>query len=102
MAASPTAPVRLHRGGRAVLRRSGSALAARTFDKANAEANRIMKAVCKAAIDYSVSVGITIDFIGWAETFTFDKDVQEAVNRRYIASQDQAVAASLAPYADTI
>jgi hypothetical protein len=37
-----------------------------------------------------------------ADTFTFDPAVQEAVNRRYIASQDLAIAALLAPYAATI
>jgi len=77
-------------------------IAARTFDKANTEANQIMDAVHKGASDYFAGVGITLDFIGWADTFTFDKDVQDAVNRRYVATQDQAIAAALAPYADTI
>ncbi len=61
-----------------------------------------MESVRKAATDYFASVGITMGLIGWADRFTFDKDVQDAVNWRYIASQDQAVAALLAPYADTI
>jgi hypothetical protein len=74
----------------------------RTFDKANEEANGIMAAVQKAATDYFASVGVTLDFIGWANTFEFDKEVQDAVNRRYIATQDQAIASALAPYADTI
>jgi hypothetical protein len=77
-------------------------IAGRSFDKANEEANQIMGAVGKAATDYFASVGITLDFIGWADTFTFDAAVQDAVNRRYIASQDQAIAAALAPYASTI
>ena len=77
-------------------------IASRSFDKANEEANQIMGAVGKAATDYFASVGITLDFIGWADTFTFDPVVQDAVNRRYIASQDQAIAAELAPYASTI
>ena len=77
-------------------------IAGRSFDKANEEANQIMDAVGKAAADYFASVGITLDFIGWADTFTFDPVVQDAVNRRYIASQDQAIAAELAPYASTI
>ena len=77
-------------------------IASRSFDKANEEANQIMGAVGKAATDYFASVGITLDFIGWADTFTFDPAVQDAVNRRYVASQDQAIAAALAPYASTI
>ena len=77
-------------------------IAGRSFDQANAEANQIMQAVSKDATDYFAAVGITLDFIGWADTFTFDPAVQDAVDRRYIASQDQAIAAELAPYASTI
>jgi len=77
-------------------------IAARTFDKANAEANQIMDSVSKKANEYFASVGITLDFIGWADTFSFDKDVQDSVNRRYIATQDKEIATALAPYADTI
>jgi hypothetical protein len=77
-------------------------ISARTLDKANAEANQIIDMVRKGAADYFAAVGVTLDFIGWADTFTFDKEVQDAVNRRYIANQDQAIATELAPYADTI
>jgi hypothetical protein len=77
-------------------------IAGRSFDKDNEEANQIMETVGKAAAEYFGAVGITLDFIGWADTFTFDHPVQEAVNRRYIATQDQAIAALLAPYASTI
>jgi hypothetical protein len=77
-------------------------IASRTFDKANEQAVQVMEAVKQKASDYFAAVGITLDFIGWADTFTFGHDVQQAVNRRYIASQDQAVAAALAPYTATI
>ncbi len=77
-------------------------ITSRTFDKANEEAVKIMESVKQKANDYFAAVGITLDFIGWADTFTFDHDVQAAVNRRYISTQDQAVAAALAPYAATI
>jgi hypothetical protein len=73
-------------------------IAGRSFD----EANEIMVAVGKIAADYFGAVGITLDFIGRADTSTFDRPVQEAVNRRYIATQDQAIAALLTPYAATI
>jgi hypothetical protein len=79
-----------------------SELSGRSFDKANAEANAIMASVQKAATEYFATVGITLDFIGWADTFTFDDSVQAAVNRRYIAKIDQENAALLAPYAATI
>ncbi len=77
-------------------------IASRTFDKANEEAVKIMDSVKTKASEYFAAVGITLDFVGWADTFTFDPQVQEAVNRRYIASQDQAIAALLAPHAPTI
>jgi hypothetical protein len=77
-------------------------ITSRTFDQANADAVKIMEGVKQKATEYFASVGITLDFIGWADTFTFDPAVQEAVNRRYIATQDQAIAAMLAPHAATI
>ena len=77
-------------------------ISGRSFDKTNEEANLIMDNVKKAGADYFASVGITLDFIGWADTFTFGKDVQAAVNRKYIATVDAANAALLAPYAGTI
>jgi len=77
-------------------------ITARSFDKANEEAVQVMTAVKQKAAAYFAEVGITLDFIGYADTFTFDHEVQEAVNRRYVASQDQAIAALLAPYTATI
>ncbi|HYM04862.1 MAG TPA: SPFH domain-containing protein [Stellaceae bacterium] len=77
-------------------------ITARSFDKANEEAKVVKDNATKSIADYFATLGITIDFVGWADTFTFDKDVQDAVNRRYIAKQDQEIAASLAPYAATI
>jgi len=35
--------------------------------------------------------GITLDYIGWAGTWTFDQPVQDAINRRYIAGQDKEI-----------
>ena len=77
-------------------------IASRTFDKANEEAVKIIESVKTKAAEYFAAVGITLDFVGWADTFTFDPQVQEAVNRRYVATQDQAIAALLAPHATTI
>ena len=77
-------------------------IASRSFDAVNADAVAIMKTVQDGATKYFADVGITLDFIGWADTFTFDPDVQAAVNRRYIAGQDQAIAAMLQPYTATI
>ena len=77
-------------------------ITSRGFDKANEEAMQIMQSMKQDAAVYFSEVGITLDFVGWADTFAFDREVQEAVNRRYIATQDQAIAALLAPYAATI
>jgi len=55
-------------------------IASRSFDQDNAEAVKIIENVKKAATDYFNSVGITLDFIGWGDTFTFDAEVQKAVN----------------------
>ncbi len=79
-----------------------SEIASRGFDQDNAEAVQIMESVQKKAAAYFADVGITLDFIGWADTFTFDPPVQQALDRRYVATQDQAIAALLAPYAGTI
>ncbi|MDR3525508.1 MAG: SPFH domain-containing protein [Acetobacteraceae bacterium] len=62
-------------------------IAARTLDKVNFEANQIMDTVQKNASEYFKSHGITIDYLGWAGDFTFDSDIQTAINNRYIAEK---------------
>ena len=77
-------------------------IGARTLDRANAEINPIMAKIQDDVAAYLKTRGITLDYIGWAGTWTFDQPVQDAINRRYIAGQDKFVAETLAPYADTI
>jgi hypothetical protein len=77
-------------------------MTARSLDDDNKQAAKIMETISKKVADYMASVGITLDFIGWADTFEFDRDVQMAVNRRYVASQDIEVAKSLQPYTSTL
>ena len=62
-------------------------IASRMFDKVNEESNDILNAIKAAAVTYFASVGITLDFLGWADTFTFDHDVQKAVNDAYMAQK---------------
>ncbi len=62
-------------------------IGARTFDHVNSEINGMMDAVQKNAEAFLRDRGITLDYIGWAGTFTFDKDVQQAVNDRYTAEK---------------
>ena len=73
--------------------------AARPLDRANDEANAIMATIEQEARKYLASMGITLDFIGWADTFTFDRDIQKAINDRYIADKLQPVAGILAALA---
>jgi hypothetical protein len=77
-------------------------MTSRTLDKNNAEAAPMMANIQKKVDDYMKSVGITLDFIGWADTFNFDGAVQASIDRRYIATQDLAVAESLAPHTGTL
>jgi hypothetical protein len=77
-------------------------ITSRTFDKANEEARLIKDTAAKQIVDFFAGYGITIDFMGWADTFTFDKEVQDAVNRLYIAKQDEDIGRRLQPYTEVI
>jgi len=59
----------------------------RTFDEANADMVKEMEAIEKGTKEYFASVGITLNFIGWADTFAFDPEIQAAVNRKYEADK---------------
>jgi len=60
-------------------------VSSRTFDKANEDALEEIENIEKNTRAYFDSVGITLNFIGWADTFTFDEEVQHALNQRYVA-----------------
>lgn len=62
-------------------------IGSRGFDQANLEASKIMLSVRKDAETYLATVGITLDYLGWADTMTFDNAVQKAVNDRYVADK---------------
>jgi hypothetical protein len=74
----------------------------RTFDEGNSQAAAIMSAIEAKTTAYLSPVGITLDYIGWADTFTFDKNVQDVINRRYVASQEAEIAAQMAPHTGTL
>jgi len=80
----------------------GNEFTKRSFDEANAQAEQIMASVQTTLEKYLKSVGITLAYIGWADTFEFDASVQDAINRRYIATQDEAIAQKLEPHTLTI
>ena len=58
-------------------------IGARTFDVVTAEANAIMDKVQAGAAKFFAERGITLEYVGWAGTWTFDVDVQRAVNDAY-------------------
>ncbi|GGF10068.1 hypothetical protein GCM10011611_14520 [Aliidongia dinghuensis] len=70
-------------------------ISARGLDKVNQDAGAIIKAVETEASGFFSARGITIDYIGWAGTFTFDHDVQAAINDRYTAEKIAPVLATL-------
>lgn len=74
----------------------GAEFISRTFDQCNNQSAEIIKSVEDKLAVYMKAVGITLDYVGWADTFEFDEAIQQAINRRYIAGQDKAIAEMLA------
>jgi hypothetical protein len=70
-------------------------IAGRPLDKVNSDANAIMEKIQASTAKYCADKGITLDYIGWAGTFTFDHDVQQAINDRYTAQ-------AIAPFLPTL
>ena len=58
-------------------------IGARTFDKANQDINQIMQSVQTETTKFLADRGVTLEYIGWAGTWTYDGDVQRAINDRY-------------------
>jgi len=66
----------------------------------NKAAGKIMTAVQAKAVAYFAERGITVDYIGWADTFSFDKAVQKAINDKFIADTVLPVLPTLQALAD--
>lgn len=77
-------------------------LAGRTLDEANAKAVEMMTNIEKATKAYLDGNGITLSYIGWSDTFTFDGKVQDAINRRYAADKEAQIAGMLGPHTSTL
>ena len=45
----------------------------------------MMLSVRDLADKYFASLGITLDYLGWADTIEFDPEIQKAVNDKFIA-----------------
>ncbi len=61
----------------------------RTLDQANHDYAAIADEANKAAQSYLKARGISVDYLGWAGTFSFDNDVQQAINQKYRAAAIQ-------------
>jgi hypothetical protein len=72
----------------------------RTFDQANADMAPEMTDIRKKAAALFSQWGITIDFLGWFGTFTFDDSVQKAIDNAYEARTIQPQLPTLEAYAD--
>lgn len=60
----------------------------KTLDQVNAQADKIMLESEKKVAQYLMDqFGITLDYIGWGDTFEFDPKVQAALNDRYAADK---------------
>lgn len=68
----------------------------------NEHAVDIMTDVRKSIEPYLNEKGISLDFIGWADTFGFSGKVQDALDRRFIAEEDAKIAAALGPSTSVI
>ncbi len=69
-------------------------------DSANASA--IMDTIRKEMKAYLDGHGITLDYVGWADTWSFDREVQDALNRHFAALQERDIAIRLQPYVATL
>ena len=62
-------------------------IGSRLFDKDNEDMIPMMANIEKNVKEYFNNVGITLTFIGWADTFEFDPEIQHAVNQRWAADK---------------
>lgn len=74
----------------------------RNLEAVNAEAKLIKNTASKTVTEYMANYGITINFIGWADTFEFKPEIQAALDKRFSAEKERQAYEALAPYADTI
>lgn len=71
-----------------------------TLDDANHHMPDILKSIQDASQKWFQQYGITIDYLGWAGTFTFDAPVQKAINDRFEADKVGPVLGILQARAD--
>jgi hypothetical protein len=57
----------------------------KTLDEANLAASTILDTVTKDSTTYLNNMGITLEMLGYADTWTYDTIVQKAINDKYAA-----------------
>jgi hypothetical protein len=60
-------------------------ISARTLNDDNKDAGAIVKNVTAGLTAFLTERGITLDYLGWADSFTFDSAVQKAINDKFTA-----------------
>ena len=75
-------------------------LSTRTLDQNDLQMAAILAAIQGKAKAWFADYGITIDYLGWAGTFTFDPEVQKAINDRYSADKIAPVLSTVQAQAD--
>ncbi len=60
-------------------------ISARALNDDNKDAGAIIKNVTAGMTAFLSERGITLDYLGWADTFTFDPAVQRAINDKFTA-----------------
>jgi hypothetical protein len=75
-------------------------ISSRTLVEDNKAAGKIMESIQAKATAYFTERGITLDYIGWADTFDFDKAVQKAINDKFVADTVLPVLPTLQALAD--
>lgn len=77
-------------------------LSAHTLDEDNSKAAEIMTNIQKVVTAYMNDFGITLDFVGWADTFEFSNEVQGAIDRNYVSKKELEIATRLGPQVETL
>ena len=75
-------------------------IGARTLDAVNRDSAQILTAVERDTARFLADKGITLESLGWAGTFTFQPEVQKAINDSYIAAKVGPVMPVLRQQAD--
>ncbi len=63
------------------------------MDLVNSETSTMLATITQKSEAFFIEYGLTVGYLGWAGTFTFSKQIQDAIDRRYVAELQQPAAA---------